>query len=98
MCHKSLNYKEAKDCYMNDVHHMHDIKLAVLETENTNIRTNLIDIKSMLEGFEHRFDVLDGKIIRGFERSDDRIWSVKLWMISGFAGILCVLAHAMKWI
>jgi len=68
-----------------------ETRIALLEQTCSTICQTLIRL-------ENKIDKLDHKMDAGFSQLNGRIWANFYWGISGFAGVLGLLAHVMKWI
>jgi len=66
-------------------------RVALLEQSISHVNETLIRI-------DKRFDHLETRMETRFDRMESRIWSLFLWMIGGFVGVLGLLAHSMHWI
>jgi uncharacterized coiled-coil protein SlyX len=63
-----------------------DTRLALLEQ-------SINHINETLKRMEKRFDLMDQK----FESLNNKLWSMQLWIIGGFASILLIIAHSLHW-
>jgi hypothetical protein len=78
--------------------HSTETRMALLELNNSHTIEILKDIKQGLNRVETKIDNLDKKMDEKFDKINSRIWTNFYWGAGGFASVLGVLAHAMKWI
>jgi hypothetical protein len=62
----------------------HENRITRLEVVVENINQSLIRIERTME--------------QGFKDVNNRLWTNFFWMVGGFAGVLGLIAHALKWI
>lgn len=76
-----------------------DQTLLRFENKVTNLESNLgIKIDKIDLKMESRIDYLSKKMDTGFNSVESRIWNLFFWGIGAFAGVLALIAHALKWI
>ncbi len=83
-----------------------DTRVALLEMSIKHINETLIefksDIKESLRSIDKKFDKMDTKLDTIYHKLDSKIGSRFFWLlglqISGFAGLLGVIAKAVHWI
>jgi len=66
-------------------------------------RFNAVDekINSLEKKMDKRFESIDKRfesIDKRFDSLENRVWSNFIWMMSGFAGLAGLIAHAQHWI
>jgi hypothetical protein len=71
--------------------HENDTRIALLEHSVAHIDQTLVEIKQALIA-------LDRKIDTKIDSVNNRIWTIFIFMISGFAAILAVMAHGFHWV
>lgn len=69
-------------------------RISLVEQNSIIIKEMISDLKSSNKEMKEEM-----KEIRDlFHKINNRLWSNFIWTISGFAGLLYVMAHGFKWI
>lgn len=68
------------------------------ENRITRLEVVIENIAQTLSRLEGKIDGLDSDMKQGFKDINNRLWTNFFWMVGGFAGVLGIVAHAMKWI
>jgi archaellum component FlaC len=68
-------------------------RIVRLETIIENINGTLGRFDKRFDSIDKRFESLDEKITS----LNNRIWSNFLWVMSAFAGLFAMIAHALHW-
>lgn len=79
-------------------YHQHETRLALLEQLCCNTRETLQEIRHGLLRIENKIESLENKVNEKSDQISQRIWANFYWGISGFASVLALLAHALRWI
>lgn len=68
------------------------------ESRITRLEVTIENINQTLIRFDKRFDDLEDKFESHFNKLDNRMWQMMLFMFSGFGSTLFILAKIKGWV
>ncbi|HVY53799.1 MAG TPA: hypothetical protein VHA13_04705 [Gammaproteobacteria bacterium] len=83
---------------INESHMSTDTRLAVVETQITNINMTLMDIRHELKEIRHELKDTRTEMNNRFDVVHNRLWSNFLWLMGMIVGLAGLIAHSQDWI